>query len=50
MTKPVIAVLACFASVSLLSAMSYLLPLGRIVFRGRQALGALFGAMAEESL
>ncbi|UKE70901.1 hypothetical protein K8O61_07775 [Xanthomonas cerealis pv. cerealis] len=50
MTKPVIAVLACFTSVSLLSAMSYLLPLGRIVFRGRQALGALFGAMAEESL
>ncbi|WP_196411318.1 hypothetical protein [Xanthomonas translucens] len=45
-----IAVLACFASVSLLSAMSYLLPLGRIVFRGRQALGALFGAMAEDSL
>ncbi|WP_369980875.1 hypothetical protein [Xanthomonas bundabergensis] len=50
MTKPVIAVLACFASVSLLSAMSYLLPLGQIVFWGRQALGSLFGAMAEGSL
>ncbi|MBN6113255.1 hypothetical protein [Xanthomonas bonasiae] len=51
MTKPVIAVLACSASVALLSAMSYLLPLGQIVFWwGRQALGSLFGAMAEGSL
>lgn len=50
MTKPMIAVLSCFASVSLLSAMSYLLPLGQIVFWSRQALGSLFGAMAEGSL
>ncbi|WP_369937711.1 hypothetical protein [Xanthomonas tesorieronis] len=45
-----IAALCCFAGVSLLSAMSYLLPLGQIVFWGRQALGSLFGAMAEGSL
>ncbi|ELQ11382.1 hypothetical protein [Xanthomonas translucens] len=50
MIKPVIAVLACFASVSLLSAMRYLLPLGQIAFWGRQALGSWFGAMAEGSL
>ncbi|CTP83854.1 MULTISPECIES: hypothetical protein [Xanthomonas translucens group] len=50
MTKPVIAVLACFASVSSVSAMRYLLPSRQIVFRGRQALGSWFGAMAEGSL
>ncbi|MCC4594748.1 hypothetical protein NRY95_08975 [Xanthomonas campestris pv. phormiicola] len=50
MTKPVIAVLACPASVSLLSAMSCLLPLRQIVFWGRQVLGSLSAAMAEGSL
>lgn len=50
MTKPMIAVLACFATVSLLSAMSYLLPVGQIVFWGKQAIVSLFAAATGGSL
>ncbi|UYB53866.1 hypothetical protein OCJ37_07975 [Xanthomonas sp. AM6] len=46
MTKPLITVLACFGSVSLLSFVGYLLPWGQMAFWGAQMIGSLLGATA----